>query len=153
MNQELTETNWEENFQKVIDNCVNKADQLDKIACQPDEILEDYKKYSRDARKKKKEYQSKSFKESKRSIGEDLSFFQQQCNAYFNPLKEKIQKACGNGLRFFKKHSLSIYLGLIGLIFVIVGTVISNNSMKTLFLIFGSILLLLVIANIIFKFY
>lgn len=150
--EQLNENNWEQAFENVINNCDSKAIELEKLACYPEEMIEDYKKYSIDAKKKKKEYQTKSFNESKKSIGEDLSFFQQQCNAYYKPLKQKILKVCRNGIRFFKKNIINVSLGFIGLLMIIIGLSISNQGVKGILYTFGIILILLVIANLMYKF-
>jgi hypothetical protein len=154
MNQQLTESNWEQSFEGVIDNCESKFNELSGLACEPNEMLDDYSKYSKDAKKKYQSYKSSPFKDSKKSIGEDLSFFQQQCNAYYTPLKDNITKKCKRGIRLFKnnKNYFMLALFLISIIFIIIGALVENKAAKGILLTFGILMLLIVIGNFVYKF-
>lgn len=97
----LTESNWKQNFENVISNCKTKGEELENLACNNElkGFASDYKKLGQNAYNKYIELQGKPFDEVKRSIGEDMSFYQQQCNSYYPPVLENIKKKCKPGSR------------------------------------------------------
>jgi len=167
--EQLTESNWKQNFENVISNCKNKGEQLEKIACEQDgkDMVKTYKKFGDEASNKYNNYQSKPFNDSKRSIGEDMSFYQQQCNSNYgllsNFIKNKCEKQSNNNNVLqsnFIKKSKSLFsntliflsvLFLVGLVLILIGYFIKNDIIKIILNIIGCILLVFVFAKIIIK--
>lgn len=155
----LTETNWKQNFENVITNCKTKGVQLEDMACEQDgrDMAETYNKFGDDASNKYNNYRSKSFDESKRSIGEDMSYFQQQCNSNFGLVSNFIKNKCEQKsasmrlapVPFFHRSLFFFLIGflILGIILVIVGHFIKN----TVLYIIGIILLVFVSIGIIIK--
>jgi hypothetical protein len=130
-----------------------------------DEIIENVKlnminkKFEKDASTKLAQYQTSPFEKSKRSIGEDMSFFQQQCNSNFTLISEDLKKKCKTFLKLLKNKFKMFFLnnnflsiaGLLvtGIFLIIVGTVIfDNKTFKIMFNVLGGILLCFAIIKL-----
>jgi hypothetical protein len=158
---QLTETNWKENFENVIYNCKSKGQQLENMSCKESgmDMVNIYKKFEKDASTKLAQYKTSPFEKSKRSIGEDMSFFQQQCNSNFTLISEDLKKKCKTFLKLLKNKFKMFFLnnnflsiaGLLvtGIFLIIVGTVIfDNKTFKIMFNVLGGILLCFAIIKL-----
>jgi hypothetical protein len=147
----LTETNWKQNFENVISNCKNKGLQLEKMACEKDgrDMAKTYNKFGDEASAKYNNYQSKPFDESKRSIGEDMSYFQQQCNSNFGLVLNFIKDKCK---QIFFNRNLFFLIGflILGIIFIFVGNFIKNKLGEIVYII-GIVLLVFAFISVIIK--
>ena len=150
---QLTESNWKENFENVISNCKSKGSQLENMACKKSgmDMVNTYKKFEKDASQKYGQYQSMPFEKSKRSIGEDMSFFQQQCNSNFTLISNFLKTQCKS---FFLNNNLIFLTALLvtGIILIVVGNLLKNNTAKIILNVIGGILLFFVFIKFMIKF-
>lgn len=151
---QLTESNWEENFENVISNCKSKGIQLENMACKKSgmDMVDTYKKFEKEASTKFTQYQASPFEKSKRSIGEDMSFFQQQCNSNFTLISNFLKGQCKT---FFLENNNFLFLSallVVGIILVVVGNVLKNNAAKIVLNVIGGILLFFVFVKFSIKF-
>lgn len=145
---QLTESNWESSFQNVISNCKKKGKKLEGMSCKKgNDMIETYKKFEKDASSKYNSYKSTPFEKSKRSMGEDMSFYQQQCNSNYSLIQDYLKKQC-----FFNNNYLFLFsLMLLGVILIVIGSFVEEKTIKIILNIIGSIILFLVIVKFSFK--
>jgi hypothetical protein len=91
------------------------------------------------------------FEKSKRSIGEDMSFFQQQCNSNFTLISNFLKTQCKS---FFLNNNLIFLAALLvtGIILIVVGNLLENNTTKIILNVIGGILLFFVFIKFMIKF-
>ena len=149
---QLTESNWESSFQNVISNCKTKGRKLEGMVCKKSgtDMVDTYKKFEKDATNKYNSYKSTPFEKSKISIGEDMSFYQQQCNSNFGLIQDYLKKQCKN--LFFNNNYMFLFgLTLLGIILIIIGTTFKNELFKYIFNIIGGIILIFVLIKFSYK--
>jgi hypothetical protein len=145
---QLTESNWGSSFQNVISNCKTKGRKLERMNCKKgNDMVETYKKFEKDASNKYNSYISKPFESSKRSIGEDMSFYQQQCNSNYSLISDYLKKQCKN----FNNILFQVGIILLGIILITIGFFIKNETLKLILNIIGGIILVLVFIKISFN--
>jgi hypothetical protein len=150
---QLTETNWESSFQDVISNCKIKGKKLEESVCKNsgNDMVETYKKFEKDAYSKFDKYKTTPFENSKRSIGEDMSFYQQQCNSNFTLIKNYLDKQCKTLIFENNNFLILTVLLVLGIVLIIIGNVFKNKVVKYLFNILGSIMLFFVFVKFSYK--
>lgn len=140
----LTQDNWEEAFEGVINNCKDKYSNLAKSSCKgTDDFVRIYEKFHKDASLSKAKHLNKAFDNEKAGIAEDMSYFQQQCNTNYNLIKNKIKTDCYifslKNLSFNKKIAIIIASVFFVSLFIFLSVFTTNKIMKSVWIILSLI--------------